>query len=168
MRGAFGRIDILVNNVGGRRPQAANAWFDLTAADWLDTFNINVVSAVRLIKILAGPMRQRGWGRIIIIIINSSSLGGQSTSGQLAEYAAAKAAMNNLTVGWASRTTSPSPSPAWRVRAAISSTERTSGSTAVRPPPSTERGPRPRQCHSAIEMARRQPKLQGQMSTSIL
>jgi 3-oxoacyl-[acyl-carrier protein] reductase len=95
--GAFGGIDILVNNAGGRRPQAANAWFDLTAADWLDTFNVNVVSAVRLIKILAGPMRQRGWGRII----NISSLGGQSTSGQLAEYAAAKAAMNNLTVGLA-------------------------------------------------------------------
>jgi NAD(P)-dependent dehydrogenase (short-subunit alcohol dehydrogenase family) len=95
--GAFGGIDILVNNAGGRRPAAANAWFDLTVADWLGTFNINVVSAVRLIKILAGPMRQRGWGRII----NISSLGGQSTSGQLAEYAAAKAAMNNLTVGLA-------------------------------------------------------------------
>jgi NAD(P)-dependent dehydrogenase (short-subunit alcohol dehydrogenase family) len=95
--GAFGGIDILVNNAGGRHQRAANAWFDLTAADWLDTFNVNVVSAVRLIKILAGPMRERAWGRII----NISSLGGQSTSGQLAEYAAAKAAMNNLTVGLA-------------------------------------------------------------------
>jgi 3-oxoacyl-[acyl-carrier protein] reductase len=94
---AFGGIDILVNNAGGRHQQAANAWFDLTAADWLDTFNTNVVSAVRLIKMLAEPMRQRGWGRII----NISSLGGQSTSGQRAEYAAAKAAMNNLTVGLA-------------------------------------------------------------------
>jgi NAD(P)-dependent dehydrogenase (short-subunit alcohol dehydrogenase family) len=95
--GAFGGIDILVNNAGGREPQAANAWFDLTSADWLDTYSTNVVSAVRLIKMLAGPMRQRGWGRII----NISSLGGQSTSGQVAEYAAAKAAMNNLTVGLA-------------------------------------------------------------------
>jgi NAD(P)-dependent dehydrogenase (short-subunit alcohol dehydrogenase family) len=95
--GAFGGIDILVNNAGGRHQRAANAWFDLIAADWLDAFNTNVVSAVRLIRILAGPMRQRGWGRII----NISSLGGQSTSGQLAEYAAAKAALNNLTVGLA-------------------------------------------------------------------
>jgi NAD(P)-dependent dehydrogenase (short-subunit alcohol dehydrogenase family) len=94
---AFGGIDILVNNAGGRRPQTPDAWFDLTAADWLDTFNTNVVSAVRLIKMLAGPMRERGWGRII----NISSLGGQSTSGSLAEYAAAKGAMNNLTVGLA-------------------------------------------------------------------
>lgn len=58
---AFGGIDILVNNAGGRGPQAANAWFDLTAADWLDTFDISVVSAVRLIRLLAGPMRERGW-----------------------------------------------------------------------------------------------------------
>jgi 3-oxoacyl-[acyl-carrier protein] reductase len=94
---AFGGIDILVNNAGGRHQQAANAWFDLTVQDWLGTFNINVLSAVRLIKILAEPMRQRGWGRII----NISSLGGQSTSGQIAEYAAAKAAMTNLTVGLA-------------------------------------------------------------------
>jgi 3-oxoacyl-[acyl-carrier protein] reductase len=94
---AFGGIDILVNNAGGRRPQAANAWFDLTSQDWLDAYDINVLSAVRLIKILAEPMRRRGWGRII----NISSFGGQSTSGQLAEYAAAKAAMTNLTVGLA-------------------------------------------------------------------
>ena len=95
--GAFGGVDILVNNAGGRQEQAANGWFDLTVQDWLDTFNTNVVSAVRLITILAEPMKQRGWGRII----NISSLGGQSTSGQIAEYAAAKAALNNLTVGLA-------------------------------------------------------------------
>jgi NAD(P)-dependent dehydrogenase (short-subunit alcohol dehydrogenase family) len=92
---AFGGIDVLVNNAGGRRDQAPNAWFDLAVQDWLDTFNINVLSAVRLIKTLAEPMRLRGWGRII----NISSMGGQSTSGQIAEYAAAKAAMTNLTVG---------------------------------------------------------------------
>jgi NAD(P)-dependent dehydrogenase (short-subunit alcohol dehydrogenase family) len=94
---AFGGVDILVNNAGGRGPQAPNAWFELSCSDWMDAYNINVLSAVRLIKILTDPMRARGWGRII----NISSLGGHSTSGQIADYAAAKAALTNLTVGLA-------------------------------------------------------------------
>jgi NAD(P)-dependent dehydrogenase (short-subunit alcohol dehydrogenase family) len=93
----LGGIDILVNNAGGRHEGAANEWFDITIQDWLDTFNTNVVSAIRMIKALTGPMKQREWGRII----NISSMGGQSTSGQIADYAAAKAAMTNLTVGLA-------------------------------------------------------------------
>lgn len=94
---AFGGIDILVNNAGGRHPTAAVGWFDLSVQDWLDTYNMNVVSAVRLIHALAKPMQERGWGRII----NVSSQAAQATSGQVAEYAAAKAAMSNLTVGLA-------------------------------------------------------------------
>jgi 3-oxoacyl-[acyl-carrier protein] reductase len=93
----FNGVDILVNNAGGRRPGAPNDWFDIELGDWTGTFNQNVLSAVRMIKALAGPMKERGWGRIV----NISSMAGQSTSGVLAEYAAAKAAINNLTLGLA-------------------------------------------------------------------
>jgi len=92
---AFGGIDILVNNAGGRRPEAPNGWFDIDLADWTGTFNQNVLSAVRMIKLLAKPMKERGWGRIV----NIGSMAGQSTSGALAEYAAAKAATSNMTIG---------------------------------------------------------------------
>lgn len=93
---ALGGIDILVNNAGGRgNGGAKTSWFELEAEDWEQTYNMNVISAVRLILPLAREMKSRGWGRII----NISSLGAQATSGQVPEYSAAKSAMNNLTVG---------------------------------------------------------------------
>lgn len=94
---AFGSVDILINNAGGRDDKASTSWFDLTVRDWADTYNGNVIAAVRMIQAFAPAMRSRGWGRII----NISSLGGHSSSGQVAEYAAAKGAMTNMTVGLA-------------------------------------------------------------------
>jgi 3-oxoacyl-[acyl-carrier protein] reductase len=92
---ALGGIDILINNAGGRRSSAPTGWDDLSISDWVDGYNTNVLSAVRLIKNLAPGMVDQGWGRII----NISSFGAQSTSGQIAEYSAAKAALSNVTVG---------------------------------------------------------------------
>ena len=94
---SFGGIDILVNNAGGRAPEAPNGWFDIALDVWGDTFNQNVLSTVRMIKALSAPMRERGWGRIV----NIGSMAGQSTSGTVAEYAAAKSAISNLTLGLA-------------------------------------------------------------------
>src|ERR1700744_3126799 len=50
---AFGGIDILVNNVGlSIRPENPD-WTTVPASDWLRSFNVNVVVAVRLAQKLA-------------------------------------------------------------------------------------------------------------------
>lgn len=88
---AFGGIDILVNNAGGG---GSFNWFDATAQDWADVYQQNVISTVRLIQHLAPPMRAAGWGRIINL---ASGVATQPTA-EIADYAAAKAAIVNLTV----------------------------------------------------------------------
>lgn len=88
---AFGGIDILVNNAGGG---GSFSWFDATPQDWLDIYQNNVISAVRLIQHLAPPMKVAGWGRIINL---ASGVATQPTA-EIADYAAAKAAIVNLTV----------------------------------------------------------------------
>ena len=91
---AFGGIDILVNNAGLLiRPENPH-WTQVPASDWLRSFNINVVAAVRLSQKLAPPMIERGWGRII----NISSVAGYQSLGQLLEYGPAKAGVHNFTI----------------------------------------------------------------------
>src|SRR5437870_8596382 len=55
---AFGGIDILINNVGSYPLQE---WTNATPQDWLDMFNCNVISMVRMINALLGQMKERGW-----------------------------------------------------------------------------------------------------------
>jgi NAD(P)-dependent dehydrogenase (short-subunit alcohol dehydrogenase family) len=59
---AGGAIDILVNNAGSYEHRS---WTGLTSKDWLDTYQHNVVSGVRMIERLVPGMRERGWGRVI-------------------------------------------------------------------------------------------------------
>lgn len=61
---AGGPIDILVNNAGSYRHVS---WADATEEDWRETYEVNVVSGVRMIKRLVPQMRERGWGRVIQI-----------------------------------------------------------------------------------------------------
>jgi NAD(P)-dependent dehydrogenase (short-subunit alcohol dehydrogenase family) len=95
----LGGVDVLFNNAGGRNPsKPANAgFFELDPADWLVTYNINVVSAVRMIRHFAPGMIERGWGRII----QNGSASATSPSWMLNDYAASKAAILNLTAGLA-------------------------------------------------------------------
>ena len=58
----FGRIDILVNNVG---PILQKPWFDLTGADWRRMFRTNLESAFFCLRAALPGMRTRAWGRII-------------------------------------------------------------------------------------------------------
>jgi len=61
---AFGGIDILVNNAGAF---PMKSWLDSTAAEWNDLYNANVGSVVRLVTQLVPAMKQRGWGRVIML-----------------------------------------------------------------------------------------------------
>lgn len=90
---ALGGIDILVNCAGGVVRDGNPDWTDMSAADWLHSFDLNVVSSVRLAQRLAPGMMARGWGRIV----NVSSVGGTQLSGRLLEYGSAKAALDHLT-----------------------------------------------------------------------
>lgn len=91
---AFGGVDILVNNAGGGPPRNLDG---AKPGDFLDMYNANVVSAVRVIRPLVGDMRQAGWGRVIQI---SSALASQPAP-FMVDYAAAKAALLNLTIALA-------------------------------------------------------------------
>lgn len=90
----FGAIDILVNNAGAYE---VLGWADATPQQWLDTFNQDVLSMVRMIRSLVPQMKQLGWGRIIQI---SSVVGVQPLAAQ-PHYGAAKAAVINMTVSLA-------------------------------------------------------------------
>lgn len=91
-------IDILVNNAGGRASKGTGEFMEATPEEWLETFRINLVSALELSRTFSEGMRSRGWGRIITI----SSAAGSLIRGQSpADYAASKAALNNLTLSLA-------------------------------------------------------------------
>jgi 3-oxoacyl-[acyl-carrier protein] reductase len=63
---AFGGIDILVNSAGGPSNAGLN-WSNIEGADWLRTFELNVVSTARMIRHCLPSMKAAGWGRIISI-----------------------------------------------------------------------------------------------------
>jgi 3-oxoacyl-[acyl-carrier protein] reductase len=87
----FGGIDILVNNAGAYE---VRGWADTTPNQWLDVFNQNVVSMVRMIRLIVPQMRKLGWGRIIQI----SSVVGVQPLAVLPDYNVSKAAAINMTV----------------------------------------------------------------------
>jgi 3-oxoacyl-[acyl-carrier protein] reductase len=88
----FGSIHVLVNNAGGVVDGFPK--FDtLSDEDWFKTFDVNLFSTVRLTHAVLPHMQQQKWGRIINI---ASELALQP-DGDMPHYAAAKAAILNLT-----------------------------------------------------------------------
>ncbi len=87
----FSTIHVLVNNVGGVSEFAA--FHELNDQGWLDAFNLNFMSAVRVTRATLPVLRMQKWGRII----NISSESGTQPDAMMPHYNAAKAAMNNLT-----------------------------------------------------------------------
>ena len=89
---AFGRIDILHNNVGGSGPGAA--LMEVALDDWNDTLGRNVTGAFLAMKAAIPHMEAEGGGAIVNIssIAGLTHIGVPSTS-----YSAAKGALNELT-----------------------------------------------------------------------
>lgn len=64
---AWGRIDILINNVGGGG-RWGNEDVEKTQEDvWLDVYNKNALAAVRFTMAAIPLMRKQKWGRVITI-----------------------------------------------------------------------------------------------------
>jgi NAD(P)-dependent dehydrogenase (short-subunit alcohol dehydrogenase family) len=66
---AFPSVDILVNNVGRF---ISREFAQSTDQDWYETFELNVMSGVRLSRAYLPGMKQRNWGRIIFISSESA------------------------------------------------------------------------------------------------
>jgi NAD(P)-dependent dehydrogenase (short-subunit alcohol dehydrogenase family) len=62
-------VDILVNNVGIFEPKPFE---DITDADWLRFFEVNVLSGVRLARHYLPSMRTRNWGRVVFVSSESA------------------------------------------------------------------------------------------------
>jgi 3-oxoacyl-[acyl-carrier protein] reductase len=84
----FGRVDVLVNNVGGSRPGG-----NLSASheDWQGGFALNFFSALDLCRLVVPLMRDQQGG----CVINIASIYGREWGGPMT-YNAAKAAMISL------------------------------------------------------------------------
>ncbi len=89
------RIDVLVNNAGGGGEH--QTWWQTTPEKWRWSFDLNVFSAAEFCRRLVPHMQTAGWGRVVnicsIAAIRPLSIG--------PEYAAAKAALNSITVSLA-------------------------------------------------------------------
>lgn len=90
-----GTVDILVNNAGGSGP--TNDWQDTKPAEWMATYDRNVLAALRITTGVLPKMRQARWGRII----NISSGAATTPPPTEPDYSAAKAAMNAMTASLA-------------------------------------------------------------------
>jgi NAD(P)-dependent dehydrogenase (short-subunit alcohol dehydrogenase family) len=82
----FGRIDGLVNNVGGTEVRRLE---DVTDEDWQRSFELNLMTAIRTTRAVLPGLRERGAGSIV----NVSSTSGKRPSATLPEYSVMKAGM---------------------------------------------------------------------------
>ena len=86
--------DILVNNLGTARPKP---FADITDEDWLDLFQFNVMSGVRMTRHHLPRMVERGWGRVVFI----SSESGVNIPKEMIDYGMTKTAQLAVSRGLA-------------------------------------------------------------------
>jgi len=85
----FGRIDIVINNVGGSMPKP---FLETSEKDFAGAFHFNVTTAFALCKAAVPHMLERGGS-----IVNISSSIGQMTGVGFTAYGTAKGAMSHFT-----------------------------------------------------------------------
>jgi NAD(P)-dependent dehydrogenase (short-subunit alcohol dehydrogenase family) len=89
---AFGRVDVLVNNVGGVHPRL-DGFLSLTDADFEASLQLNFFAALRATRAAVADMSTRGTG----VIVNVASVNAFfEPDGAVIDYGAAKAALLNV------------------------------------------------------------------------
>jgi gluconate 5-dehydrogenase len=100
---AWGPIDVLINNVGGRRIDVPTE--SLATEDWQRIIDLNLTSAFVWSKVLGGAMLGRGRGRVINVASISGLVANRGIAGR--GYETAKAALLSFTralaADWAPR-----------------------------------------------------------------
>jgi NAD(P)-dependent dehydrogenase (short-subunit alcohol dehydrogenase family) len=91
---AVGDIDVLVNNLGifGAEPP-----LEISDDEWRRYFEVNVLSAVRLIRATLPGMKARGWGRVLNIASDSAIV----IPAEMIHYGMSKTALLAVSRGFA-------------------------------------------------------------------
>ncbi|THG29622.1 SDR family NAD(P)-dependent oxidoreductase [Naasia lichenicola] len=87
----IGAVDVLINSAGIVGPNLP-LW-QVDAADWQRTFDVNVNGLFHVTKAVVPGMIERGWGRIV----SMASMAGKDGNPNLSAYSASKAAVIGLT-----------------------------------------------------------------------
>ena len=90
VRTRWGVLNVLVNAAG---PAGAGRFEDLNDADWANTFDQGVTSAVRCVRAAVPLLRAADWARIV----NVTAMSVQHQSPGLVSYTAAKSALLSVT-----------------------------------------------------------------------
>jgi len=93
----IGPVDILVNNVGYFE---VKPFAEISDQDWLDMFELNVMSGVRLARALFPGMLERNWGRVVFIASEQSA----KPNPDMLHYAMSKTAQVSIARGLAELT----------------------------------------------------------------
>jgi 3-oxoacyl-[acyl-carrier protein] reductase len=83
---AAGTIDVLVNNYG---IASGGKWDEAGTSSWIEMYERNVLSGVRMAQRLVPAMRDRGWGRVIFV----GTVGSVRPRAVMPGYYSAKAAL---------------------------------------------------------------------------
>lgn len=89
-----GDIDVLVNNLG---IFGAAAPLEISDDEWRRYFEVNVLSAVRLIRATLPRMKERGWGRVLNIASDSAIV----IPAEMIHYGMSKTALLAVSRGYA-------------------------------------------------------------------
>lgn len=87
----FGRIDLLVNNVGGVRPRTSG-FLEVTDADWQWALDVNLFSALRATRAAVPHLVKRAPSAIVTICSVNAALPDPG----VIDYSAAKAALRSM------------------------------------------------------------------------
>lgn len=91
---AAGDVDILINNYG---TADAGSWTKSETPDWIEAYEKNVLSAMRLTRAFMGAMRRKGWGRIVML----GTIGSTEPAARMPQYYASKGALATMTISLA-------------------------------------------------------------------
>ncbi len=94
MADAVGAVDIVVCNYG---VAPGGRWATTTSADWFESYDRNVLSAVRVVQAFRGSLVERGWGRIVLL----GTVGSIRPAAIRPQYYSAKSALPGLCVSLA-------------------------------------------------------------------